>query len=547
MHPDRLQPRLPGHRPGLIRTLAAAAAFASLAPAAARAQADGLPTLVVMIAVDQLGGGLLDRFEPALTAGGFRRFMDEGHRYTQASHAHAMPETAAGHATLATGVFPSRHGIVSNTWRQRAGFDWVLTYSAADTTAPILGHELDPSLEGRSPANQLRGGIADWVREADPQSRTVAISKKDRSAIAMAGLTNTNVWWLLDQEATFVTSTYYAERYPSWMNAFNQTVMPGIASNPVWVSEVPEGVRSLAEEDVQSYEAGGRGMSAFPHRGTEESGGAVGSPDFNVWAFDTPRVDDAVLELAKTAIVQLQLGQRASVDFLAVSFSALDRVGHRYGPYSQEALSTLIHLDLVLANLLDYLDTQVGEGRWVAGIAGDHGVAVPPELARRQGDDEAERIDDADVLADLGTALRAAAARGGSPDQIAERLALAIEEDELVEEAYTHRELTVGGAPLDEFAILFRNSYYPGRAWGVLSRFGVEVRYGEGDLVTSFETGTDHGSPYWYDRHVEMMLLGPGVVPGQTDSPVYTVDFAPTLAALGGIRFPQDLDGRRLF
>jgi hypothetical protein len=81
----------------------------------------------------------------------------------------------------------------------------------------------------------------------------------------------------------------------------------------------------------------------------------------------------------------------------------------------------------------------------------------------------------------------------------------------------------------------------------VLSRFGVEVRYGEGDLVTSFETGTDHGSPYWYDRHVEMMLLGPGVTPGESASPVYTVDFAPTLAALGGIRFPNDLDGRRLF
>jgi predicted AlkP superfamily pyrophosphatase or phosphodiesterase len=331
------------------------------------------------------------------------------------------------------------------------------------------------------------------------------------------------------------------------MNVFNQQVMPGIAANPVWASEVPESMRHLAEADAQEYEVGRREMSTFPHRGLDESGSTVGSQDFNIWAFDTPRADDAVLELAKTAIVQLQLGQRESVDFLAVSFSALDRVGHRYGPLSQEVLSTLIHLDLVLANLMQTLDAEVGEGRWVAGIAGDHGVTVPPEAARRQGNEEAERIDDADLLADLGTALRTAASRGGSPDQIAERLAVQIEEDELVEEAYTHHELTLGGAPLDSFAVLYRNSYYPGRAWGVLSRFGVEVRYGEGDLVTSFETGTDHGSPYWYDRHVEMMLLGPGVVPGVTDSPVYTVDFAPTLAALGAIRFPNDLDGRRLF
>ncbi|MEQ1857411.1 MAG: alkaline phosphatase family protein [Longimicrobiales bacterium] len=511
------------------------------------AQGAGTPSLVVMIVVDQLGGDLLDRYEPALTAGGFRRFLDQGHRFSQASHAHAMPETAAGHATLATGVFPSRHGIVSNNWRQRAGFDWITTYAVADTTSPILGYEQEPTLEGRSPVNILREGIADWVLASDPQARTVSISKKDRAAITMAGHTDANVWWMVEETASFVTSTYYADRYPTWISRFNQEVMPGIASSPVWLSEVPAEFRLLAEDDAQVYEVGGRDQSSFPHRGVDESGSAVGSQDFNVWAFDTPRGDDAVLELAKTAIVQLQLGQRGSVDFLAVSFSALDRVGHRYGPLSQEALSTLIHLDLVLANLLTYLDAEVGEGSWVAGIAGDHGVTIPPEAARRQGNREAERIDDAEVLADLGTALRAAASRGGSPDQIAERLALEIEEEGLVEQAYTHHELTLGGMPSDSFAVLYRNSHYPGRAWGVLSRFGVEVRYGEGDLVTSFETGTDHGSPYWYDRHVEMMLLGPGVVPGVTDSAVYTVDFAPTLAALGGIRFPTDLDGRRLF
>lgn len=535
----------------ILRTSMALAAMMCVRVDPAPAQADGPPTLIVMIVVDQLGGDLVDRYEPALTAGGFRRFMDQGHRFTQASHAHAMPETAAGHATLATGVFPARHGIVSNNWRQRVGFDWITTYSVADSTAPILGYEfepvLDPTLEGRSPRNLMRESMADWVRAQDPEARTVSISKKDRAAIAMAGHTDTNVWWLLDQTATFVTSTFYADRYPTWMQRFNAEVMPPIASSPVWISEVPEDLRRLAEADAQPYEGGGRSMSSFPHRGTEEAGSPVGSQDFNVWAFDQPRADDAVLELAKTAILQLELGRRGPVDLLAVSFSALDEVGHRFGPLSQEVLSTLIHLDLVLANFLTYLDTEVGEGRWVAGIAGDHGVAIPPEAARRQGNREAERIDDSDVLADMGQLLRQAAARGGSPDAIAERLALAVEEEGLVEQAYTHRELLYGGEPLDSLAVLFRNSHYPGRAWGVLSRFGVEVRYGEGDLVTSFESGADHGSPYWYDRHVEMMLLGPGVVPGETTSPVYTVDFAPTLAALGGIRFPNDLDGRRLF
>src|SRR5688500_1563547 len=142
----------------LVRMAVAVSTMATAAADPALAQNDGTPNLVVMIAVDQLGGGLLDRYEPALTAGGFRRFMDQGRRYTQASHAHGMTETAPGHATLATGVFPSRHGIVSNTWRQRAGFEWPTMYAVGDSVHPILGHELDPTLEGRSPANLLRDG-----------------------------------------------------------------------------------------------------------------------------------------------------------------------------------------------------------------------------------------------------------------------------------------------------------------------------------------------------------------------------------------------------
>jgi predicted AlkP superfamily pyrophosphatase or phosphodiesterase len=534
--------------PWLARTLAAVAILAIHPAERLLGQAaGGTPTLIVMIVVDQLGGGLLDRFEPALTAGGFRRFMDEGRRYTRASHAHAMPETAPGHATLATGVFPARHGIVANSWHQRAGFQWSLMYAVGDTTSPILGYERDVELEGRSPANLLRDGIADWVRAADPGARAVSISKKDRSAVTMAGRSSPSAFWLHDRDAVFVTSTYYAARIPTWLTVFNSEVMRGLASSsPMWLSEVPPELRSLAQSDAQSYEVGGGERSIFPHRGTDEAG-PPGSEEFNVWAFDTPRADDAVLELAKTAVVQLQLGQRGPVDLLAVSFSALDRVGHRYGPVSQEALSTLIHLDLVLANFLQYLDAQVGTGRWVAGLAGDHGVTLPPEAARARGNRDAERVMDDELLEDLGRALREAAGNGGRPEVIAQRLADLVEEDGLVEAAYTHQQIAFGGEPADSFAVLYRNSYYPGRAWGILSRYGVEVRYGEGDLVTAFETGTDHGSPYWYDRHVEMMMLGPGVMPGTSDEPVYSVDFAPTLAGLGNIRFPDDLDGRRLY
>jgi len=144
----------------------------------------------------------------------------------------------------------------------------------------------------------------------------------------------------------------------------------------------------------------------------------------------------------------------------------------------------------------------------------------------------------------LAQALKDAALGGGSPEEMAERLARLVEERGLVAKAYTHHDL-MHGEPADSFAVLFRNSHYPGRAWGPLSRWGVEVRFGEGDLV-SFPTGTNHESTYWYDRHVAMIFLGAAVVPGTWDVPVYTVDFAPTLAGLAGIPIPEDLDGRRL-
>jgi hypothetical protein len=322
--------------------------------------------------------------------------------------------------------------------------------------------------------------------------------------------------------------------------------MPGIRSPNVWRSEVPSVARVLARDDDSDYEGDGE-HTTFPHSALEEV------PDdeaqaFNIWAFEQPRADDAVLALAKVAIAEHQLGQREGhVDLLALSFSALDRVGHYYGPRSQEALSTLLHLDAVLFELLRFLDDEVGEGRWVAGLAGDHGSPESPEAEREAGFDDAERIDEGERFAALGEALREAASVGPNPDRIAERVAELIEERELAEAVYTHHELVLGGEPADSFAVLYRNSHYPGRAWGPLSRFGVELRFGERDLVTAFPTGTTHGSAYWYDRHVEMMWVGAGVPQGESDEPVYTVDFAPTLAGLAGIRVPEDLDGRRLF
>jgi predicted AlkP superfamily pyrophosphatase or phosphodiesterase len=505
---------------------------------------DGPPSLTVMIVIDQFRQDVFEQYEPAFQHG-FRRILDEGYRYTQASHAHARTSTAPGHATLATGVFPSRHAVVANSWQQRVGFQWEQMYAVADRDSPIAGFENEPLLEGRSPRNMLRESIADWFGAADRDSRRVSISKKDRAAIPMGGQNTEHVYWVVPELARFVTSTFYRDAYPRWLHRFNERVMPGIVEPRIWESEVPAEHRGLARGDTASYE--GDGVNTwFPHVSEVENAPDESDMQHWVWGLDQPRADDAVIELAKVAIEELELGQRSEQDFLALSLSATDRVGHGYGPFSQEVLSTLIHVDALLGELFEHLDDVVGEGRWVVAVSGDHGVATMPEYAQEMGNLDAERILVNNSRTQLSEVLNEIARGGGGPDEIADRLARAVEERGIVEKAYTHFELTKSGAPADSFSVLYRNSYYPGRAWSDLSRFGVDLRFGEGDYV-GYETGTSHESPYWYDRHVPIMLLGAGVFPGVSDAPVYTVDVAPTLAGLAAIPTPHDLDGRRIY
>lgn len=491
------------------------------------------PSLVVMIAVDQLRGDLLGEFDEAFS-GGFRRLIDNGYQYRNASHPFAVTQTAAGHASISTGALPSRSGMVANSWSQQTGENWRGTYSVADEESPILGYEDTDGISGRSPKNLLRSGLADWVREADENAVTVSLSAKDRAAITLAGKTNSHVYWLLKEEARFVTSHHYAQAYPSWVESFNEKVMPALVADSVWDTEVPVEIQSLARPDFAAYER--RGNSTFPHISSVEE------RDHYEWVFDSPKSDEAVLELAKVAMEELALGQRGSFDFLAVGLSSTDYIGHLFGPLSQEQFSNLIHLDRILGEFFSYLDVNVGEGQWIAALSADHGVATMPEYMQEQGNTAARRINAREKARDRSDALQAALAEGGAPEEIAERLARRLEAEGTVAKAYTHRELTLG-EPADSFAILFRNSYYPGRGIGALSRYGVETRYGEGELLYG-ANGTSHGTPYWYDRHVPLIFFGNGIDAGVSDVPAYTIDIAPTLAHLAGIAtVPDDLDG----
>jgi hypothetical protein len=489
----------------------------------------------VVIAVDQLRGDLLDRYAPAFS-GGLKRLLEEGYRYVNASHAHSRTHTAAGHATISTGVYPSRHGIVANEWQQRTGDIWQPLYSVADPTSPITGIE---GLEGRSPRNLLREGLADWMLAHDPDARIVSLSGKDRAAITMAGKAKGEVYWVELERLGFVTSRYYRDGYPDWVNDFNNEVMTELVQDSVWERVVPEERHGLARADSAEYEADGV-HTTLPHRTRSED-----PWERAAWTLERPTVDRAVGMLAQEAIRALKLGQRGEQDFLALSFSATDHVGHDYGPLSQEQLENLVRLDHELGVLFEYLDEEVGVGRWLAGFTADHGVQTMPEYLAAHGED-AVRLANPEVRQSLGAALgEAVEGEPRSSAEVAQRLADLVRDQEWVAEAYTHAQLTVG-MPADSFATMYRNSYYPGRGVDILSRFGVEIRRRPNYLLHG-RTGTTHGSPYWYDRYVPLILLGAGVEAGSSDRAVYSVDLVPTLARMAGVGYPDDLDGRVIY
>jgi len=490
------------------------------------------PRLVVMLVVDQLRADLLDRYDDLFT-GGFRRLRDGGFRFTQAAHDHANTETAPGHTTLSTGVVPARHGVVSNEWYVDRDGRWRTLYNTADSVAGILDA---PNAAGRSPANLVRGGVADWYERADPESRIVSISHKDRAAIPMAGRSRGEVYWILPSARRFVTSSYYRTEYPEWVTRFNADSMPRILGDSVWELGVPPGAISRARRDDFPYENDGI-HTTFPHRYPESE-----RQRFSTFEMEgTPYPDVAVLGLAREAIRALDLGADDHTDFVAVSFSQTDYLGHKYGPLSLEQLDNLLRLDGLVGELLSWLDATVGPGRWVLGLSADHGVMDVPEYRVEEGL-PGRRLGSADN----GQLLAAVEGLDPNAADYQERVARALEAVPFVGQVVTHAELAARDAPADSFTRLFRNSYFEGRPSGPLFRLGMDLRWTEGAIQRAEVGGTTHGSPYWYDRHVPMIFYGAGLVPGSSDEAVRTVDFAPTLAALGGVRGPDDLDGRSL-
>lgn len=493
------------------------------------------PKLVVVITVDQLRPDYFTRWKGQLTGGLFQLF-NEGAVFTEGYQDHAVTETAPGHSTVLSGLWPAHNGILRNS------------QGVQDSTAPLLG----TTGSGASPRRFRGTTLFDWLKAADPTARALSVSRKDRGAILPIGQSKEHVYWY--QSGLFTTSRYYADSLPAWVQAFNARRLPFKAANTTWTLLLPDS--AYKEADSASWENGGRDF-LFPHRLPADSIRAAGA------VAGVPAMDSLTLLFALEGFEALRLGRRGT-DILAVSLSATDAIGHTYGPDSREVHDQVLRLDRYLAWFLKRLTDRVGRDNVVVVLTADHGVTPMPERTRARTGGAAYRVLLDTLVTAVNRDLDRLAGAGSPPRDWLEfdsgmlflrdngRFAATGVKTDSVLDAVTARILRVQGVarvikPADlasadtasdpvarrwlhqlspDAGVVLTVTPQPGSIWDIPN---VSIAM--------------HGLPSEDDSHVPIILWGRGVRRGSYASRMNTVDIAPTLSVLLGVSPLSLVDG----
>ncbi len=515
-----------------------------------------LPRLVLQITVDQLRGDMPTRFLDRLGQGGFRYLLEHGTHYANAHYRHANTETAVGHATLFTGADPSCHGIIANDWiDSRTG---AFVYNTEDVRHHLIGKK-PKQHQGVSPRNLLASTIGDeLVVHNAGRSRVFSVSVKDRGAILPGGHAG-KAYWYSKSTGKFVTSTYYHDSYPEWVTAWNRKKLADSFRGKRWDLLHDRSTYIAAEIDDRPFEADLPPMGrTFPHE--------LGDDKYLYLRLSLSPVGDALtLDFTKALLEAEQLGQGSATDFLAVSFSSTDYVGHLFGPSSLESEDNILRLDRVLAELFAYVDEKVGLANTLIVLSADHGAPEAPEYMASFGM-ETGRFD-FDYFRKPGPLTEALERRFGRGDLIATHshpylyldpkalsdAGLDAEEverflaDELIKlpgitYALTRTALLEGrvvGAPIQD---QIRRSFHPQRSGNihlVADQYWFLHSTEEAHQMGLAGIAAIHGSPWAYDTFVPIFFAGHRVPQGKVYRLVGPHDIAATIAAYLDIKPPS--------
>jgi predicted AlkP superfamily pyrophosphatase or phosphodiesterase len=529
------------------------------------------PKLVVILVVDQMRGDYIDKFQQQWT-GGLKRLVNEGAWFREAAYPYGATETCVGHSTISTGAFPASHGMVANEWWDREqGKDVTCTADASvknipyDPTAPAANNAAGsaPSsainAAGDSAANMMIPAFAEELKfQSGAGTRVVAMSLKARAAITLAGHQADGVTWWDGATGLWQTSSAYPQA--PFIAEFVKLHPVTGDYGKTWAPLLPE---SAYLYDKTAFNAGPPPNygATFPHS-------LRGGPDvafYSQWA-TSPYAETYLAHMAEDAVDKLQLGRGPGIDFLSVSFSSVDYVGHAFGPRSWEVQDELARLDRDLAEFFTHLDKTVGRGKYVVAFSSDHGVAPVPEDLRKTGIDagrlnladvknriervlepfhfakpSVSAIDGADVYFTPGTY-----AKLKSDPHALQAVIDAIQETPGVARAYQAEELDDRPATRNPIRAAEAAGFFKSRSGDLLI---IPKPYWIWDNSVPGKPrrsgGTSHGTPYFYDQRVPVILMGSGIRGGKYYEPATPADIAPTLATLCGITLATH-DGRTL-
>jgi hypothetical protein len=515
------------------------------------------PRLILQITVDQLRGDMPASVLDRCGSGGFRFLYEKGVVYANAHHRHANTETVVGHATLATGADPANHGMIGNVW-----FDKELgraVYNIEDDRYTLIGegggidktNEKDPTqkvamTDGRSPRALLTTTFSDELAlNTNGKAKIFAVSVKDRGAVPMAGHAG-KAYWFSKAKMGFVTSTYYYDAYPAWVDDWNQKGLALAYANTNWNLMYDRSTYTYGEFDDMPWEINLPGFGVtFPH-----SFGTADSKLFSTLLTLSPAGDELTLKFAQELMVHEDLGKDEVTDYLAISFSATDYVGHVFGPSSLESEDNLLRLDKVLSELFAFLDKHVGLEQTLIVLSSDHGAAEVPNRLNEFGIDaqyfSPDRLEKQRVIEiikaryGIGNELisdfvqpyiymnkETIQKHRLDIDEVSRSIASELTKINGIAYAIPSIDLIEGKIPGTRLYKQVLRNFNPKRSGDIYLVLEPHWFVNDFDGLT---VASSHGSPWRYDTFVPIIFTGNGLMPKNIFREVETVDIALTLS-----------------
>lgn len=511
------------------------------------------PKLVVGIVVDQMRWDYLYRYQKRYTDGGFKRLLGEGFSCENTMIPYVPSVTAIGHTCIYTGSVPSIHGIAGNNFVK----DGKKVYCTDDDSVKPVGTTSGAAL--MSPRNLWVSTIGDEMKIAsNGRAKVVGVALKDRASILPAGHNPNGAFWFDDQTGCFITSSYYMDHLPKWVEAFNDKRLPEQYLSQKWNTLYPKNTYTESTTDENEYENGIReGVKATLPLNLPELYKKYGYGIIR----NTPFGNSLTLDMAKAAIDGEQLGADDETDLLTVSCSSTDYIGHQVGTHAIETEDTYLRLDKAIADFLAYLDSKVGKGNYLVFLSADHGAmnnaaflqdrripagswdasATAKKLNHVLAKEYPEAGDIVKTVMNYQVFFNRDVIKSKQLDfdNIKQTVVNVLKEDPSVLYACDMAKASTESIP-EEVKFRIINGYNRERSGDVVIILKPNF-YAHG------MKGTDHGAWNSYDTHIPLVFMGWGIKHGATTKQTFMTDIAPTIAAMLHVQAPNGCVGKAIF